>query len=855
MYLSFCWKTKGLCEPKDIGFLLRKNPEKEHKIEVPYGTANLKFYQHSDDFLTMEFYHHVEPELTVLPQTTGGNPLSHYVSTIPYETGTLTAYALQRAFSSLLKGDCKEKPELLSVPFEADIEVTALACPERHRPQVLQIMKELGFRWRPAKHNSPTHMGGEISCNMPIREAMSKLVVLIRAAHGESPYRAKLGEQDYKKLLSLGDGWLSALSHESRLWLTYRVLNSSLARQFEREFPGDPAESNEHSDQATVENSSITEESTPGAWDQRVDWVFSQLQALNLTGQNRVVDIGCDGGKFILALLERYKENGLQPPQFIGIEPNRESRSWARKRLSKKSITVSYGALGYELPPEAVDADVYLLIEVIEHLPEREYLSALKLLIKSNPKCVLISTPNVEYNALWDLKYAYRHWDHKFELTRNEFKQIIQSVAKDCYDYTFHDIGRIDAKLGPLTQGVVLQCKAGLDWNEHEMPRLPSKEIMDIWVRMPQDPKNISWMPSTIAPCSGGLMKSLRETYTPTDEFDPDPKEMLEHPEAAFEYYRSRGVNHVVIEEKHMGSRCIARASTDYHDAHQDYGFAFYSRAGRSLLDRAEESNIKDGISILLSGFTNCLASKGYLRAGAKEIVFDGELLPWRAKAEGLIQNMYKPLADLYELIPHVPSFDSLKERKELIRKYKRQLESYSRDEPIRYAIWNVIPRASDMLATVDFQELLWEYLVEKGQEISGIIQTVGVSLRLVGTDSRLLDLNNMEECRYISNKWYRNSIHEGIVVKPVIPYTNRLPPAIKVRHPEYLRLIYGPEYTTYLNVLKGRSTGKKMALSIWQTELSRSMFDNYNAGNWSGHATDLQRFYISDMAEIDPRL
>ena len=39
-----------------------------------------------------------------------------------------------------------------------------------------------------------------------------------------------------------------------------------------------------------------------------------------------------------------------------------------------------------------------------------------------NPKMVILTTPNADFNVLFPDLTGFRHWDHKFEWSRVEFK-------------------------------------------------------------------------------------------------------------------------------------------------------------------------------------------------------------------------------------------------------------------------------------------------------------------------------------------------------------------------------------------------------------------------------------------------
>ena len=52
------------------------------------------------------------------------------------------------------------------------------------------------------------------------------------------------------------------------------------------------------------------------------------------------------------------------------------------------------------------------------------------------------------------------------------------------------------------------------------------------------------------------------------------------------------------------------------------------------------------------------------------------------------------------------------------------------------------------------------------------------------------------------------------MVVKPAHLTASNVQPGLKVRGREYLRIIYGPDYTDSLDVLRGRHLGKKRNLA-----------------------------------------
>ena len=73
----------------------------------------------------------------------------------------------------------------------------------------------------------------------------------------------------------------------------------------------------------------------------------------------------------------------------------------------------------------------------------------------ARPRAVVLTTPNAEYNALFGGRPAvrFRHRDHRFEWTREEFRAWAEGVCgRFGYGVGFVPVGPEDPALGPPTQ-------------------------------------------------------------------------------------------------------------------------------------------------------------------------------------------------------------------------------------------------------------------------------------------------------------------------------------------------------------------------------------------------------------------
>jgi len=121
----------------------------------------------------------------------------------------------------------------------------------------------------------------------------------------------------------------------------------------------------------------------------------------------------------------------------------------------KERIELFQGALTYK-DKRLEGFDAATIVEVIEHLDKNRLQSFERVVFEcAKPKTVILTTPNAEYNELFENMEAgtMRHTDHRFEWTRKEFEDWAKSVAKkNNYKVEFLPVGQEDAKVGAPSQ-------------------------------------------------------------------------------------------------------------------------------------------------------------------------------------------------------------------------------------------------------------------------------------------------------------------------------------------------------------------------------------------------------------------
>ena len=316
--------------------------------------------------------------------------------------------------------------------------------------------------------------------------------------------------------------------------------------------------------------------------------------------------------------------------------------------------------------------------------------------------------------------------------------------------------------------------------------------------------------------------------------------DVLEHPDEAFAYYRRVGVNRVVLEEKHMGSRAVIVIAQSADAATRRFGVArgsgvVVTRTGRAFFN-GSESGLGE---TLLTRIRSALDATAFWdRFETDWACFDAELLPWSLKAQGLIDEQYAPTGeaavaaldagatalqaasargvDASNLEKHVAV------RRDAALRYAQAYRRYMR--PIR-GIEDVTLAPFHLLATEGnvYDQEQHEWHLSTLAEISAADPAL-----FLATASRTVALDDPASCDAAIAWWedLTNRGGEGIVVKPPTFVTRDtrglVQPALKVRGREYLRIVYGPEYTLPENMsrLRERAVAKKRRSALAQFAL-----------------------------------
>jgi protein phosphatase len=333
----------------------------------------------------------------------------------------------------------------------------------------------------------------------------------------------------------------------------------------------------------------------------------------------------------------------------------------------------------------------------------------------------------------------------------------------------------------------------------------------------------------------------------------------LEHPLEAFGYFQKAGITHVICEEKHMGSRAVMILCRNEEAAQKRFSISdgsagiIYTRTGRHFFENRETENF------ILKRLGATLERSGFWEAFSTDwVCLDTELMPWSAKARSLLLEQYAPvgrsgreglgrsIAALEEALGSAPdsamtqntgpqnldlasllkTFEYRKSCLELYTKaYRRYCKPINSAEDYRIAPFHIL--ATEGMVWNNKNHL--DHLKTTGSYISG-------DPMFLQTGYKTVELDDEQSIAAGVDWWIQltESGGEGMVVKPMefIARSKKgiLQPAVKCRGREYLRIIYGPEYTGDVKMqrLRRRSLGKKRRLALAEFSLGMESLERF---------------------------
>ena len=453
----------------DLGFLLHKHPERFQSFDMSFGKVHVFYPEVSAERCSACLLLDVDSVGMVRGKNADQNfLLAQYVNDRPYTASSFMSVAIAQVFGSALQGRCKDRPEMATtaIPLLARIDVLPVRGGERF---LRNVFEPLGYEVEvvrgplderfPEWGESP-YFSVTVKKTTTLSDLLTHLYVLIPVFDNRKHYW--VGDDEMEKLLAKGEGWLAGHPEKEEITRRYLKFQPSLFRlALSRLVQEEEPEETEDDDQPKEKAEEVLEKPI-SLNEQRLGAVVASLRA---SGAKRVLDLGCGEGKLIRELLKEK-----QFDEIVGLDVSIRTLEVAQRRLKvdrlptmqANRLKLIHGSLMYR-DKRLESFDAAAVVEVVEHLDPPRLSAFERVLFEfARPRTVVLTTPNREFNVTWEALPAgkFRHPDHRFEWSRQEFQGWAQRLAERFgYSVRFLPVGPEHPEYGPPTQMGIFQRK------------------------------------------------------------------------------------------------------------------------------------------------------------------------------------------------------------------------------------------------------------------------------------------------------------------------------------------------------------------------------------------------------------
>ena len=418
MQLSIYTKSS---DAQAVSYLLAKNPNNVYERHVKSHAVRFVYHTMTSDELYATIF--VTPDALSLVNDEQAYDITHYINDREFAVSTIFLSLIRSALGTALNGKPKEGYEkYVSQRFPFTFEIGPVAT-SMSDDDIRDLWQPLGYEVTIQTISEQKRARFLTLTNMvTLQQALQQLFILIPVMDDYKHYF--IDEKEQERLQRYGEGWLD--QHPMRDVIYKKALRF---RHLLNETPKE-----KHISLNT----------------KRYEAIVKQVERLP---HRFVIDMGAGEGKLTEQLAQLKTIDTL-----YAIDPSNTALAKMAKRFGDTdfavSPTIQWGSLYYE-DTTFSGADVFILCEVIEHINEERLVQMMSLITDTYaPKHIIITTPNAEYNAVYELE-EMRHDDHRFEWTRTQFQAWCKAVTPK-YDLRFEGIGEVHELYGTPTQMCVM---------------------------------------------------------------------------------------------------------------------------------------------------------------------------------------------------------------------------------------------------------------------------------------------------------------------------------------------------------------------------------------------------------------
>lgn len=496
---------------------------------------------------------------------------------------------------------------------------------------------------------------------------------------------------------------------------------------------------------------------------------------------------------------------------------------------------------------------------------------------------------------------------------REKFFQFIKDEAESCNIWhifghvALNEVFKYKNKLGIDTGSVYGNYLSFVIFSEHNKKPFISKQksVMESkgkelypLFRTKQVDRNIDLFDIDtkrfLKFASKNKINFISGTMSPVNKSENNLEDIM----TGIEYYKSNGVDKIILQTKKMGSRCnvyIHKTNVDECYLVTRNGY----KISPKMIGMSDES-YKMFLISLQGKYSNV-----FDELNAEFILFDGELLPWNVLGKGLIEkdfvlpyklgsfeNQYLLMNGFHQSIGEIitsENIDNETKRKNLkkvneaiegniirafvsenedLEKFHKQVQHFGRTYEVDFSAFSILKyrlkggKEVNMLETNEMSNI--EVYKLLGHTVFAVLDfetnRMYHSYNETNKETEISSEEILKFYNYLTSEPY---MEEGVVIKPEKMYQTGIAPYLKARNPEYLRITYGYNYLMdgkYEELVKGKNIKNKLKTSIYEWELARELLNidieeiSLQNSKW---VSLIANFYkaIEREKELDPRL
>ncbi|MEH7307231.1 3' terminal RNA ribose 2'-O-methyltransferase Hen1 [Neobacillus drentensis] len=433
-----------------VSYLLAKNPNNLYERGEKGLTVRLVYSNFSSEEVQVLIYVKTDP-IDLVKNSPDFFDITHYINDREFAASSIFVSSIRKALGTALNGKpAEEYASWVEHPFDMELTFGPIAT-DLSNKELEALFAPIGYTIKIEYGESFIREKSSarfitLSGKQTLQKALKHISILIPVMDNYKHYF--IDERELEKLDRYGEGWLE--SHPLKAMILKRSLRFqkmiSQSRFFEKE-------------KKTVEKK---EPPKVRLNDLRYEAICKYVEAL--PKKKTIVDLGAGEGKLSVQL--GFIE-GVQ--DILSIEPSNKERLKALARFDQAKEKRGFvepkslaGSLFY-YDERLIKKDIMILCEVIEHIDDYRLEGIFETIFKDyRPEVLIITTPNQEYNVVYEMNEELRHHDHRFEWTRAEFSGKFEAWASPYpYQVRFQGIGEEHPTFGHPTQMAVFTREEG----------------------------------------------------------------------------------------------------------------------------------------------------------------------------------------------------------------------------------------------------------------------------------------------------------------------------------------------------------------------------------------------------------